>query len=381
MPLRSRSRCTLQRLGCSIVYASFHRVTVATNKLELADAEEYIDFVISTAQKTASADDALSKISLRPRQFHSQFLFLDEYNYGTMHLERVPTVDIEENEWVIPEGDGTVSVVQPSVVTAWSVMDYLGSEMATEYFRVIIGRYSKDILKKQMEIRLEDPLFLSESESQLLDYKKKMVSKHLAHYLTRAVGEILDDDSTEDSMPKLMTQRPVSPALEFIKNVIVVLELDTEVDAEVQSLKRSLLSQLGVAEYAAIAQWKNPCPSLILPDVFCSECQDSRDVNVCYSGSWECEDCGTTYDAAVVERRLVQLLRRKVLRYQLQDLRDKKTNRVLQRSTHALSPALEYQPDGAKADVQLFANLAAAHDLDSLQDVATGILRNYRSVS
>jgi len=74
----------LQRLGCSIVYATFHRITVATNKSYLADAEEYVDFVLSTVRKRATdasgVGDALARVSMRPKQFHTHFIFLDEFN-------------------------------------------------------------------------------------------------------------------------------------------------------------------------------------------------------------------------------------------------------------------------------------------------------------
>ena len=110
------------------------------------------------------------------------------------------------------------------------------------------------------------------NSKQLLQYKKLMVSKHFPSYLTRAVGEILKDDARDEvAMPFFRhSSRKRSPALEFIKNVIVVLELDKEVENEVHVLKRSLLAQVGIAEYAQAAHWENPCPTFVLPDMFCS---------------------------------------------------------------------------------------------------------------
>jgi DNA polymerase epsilon subunit 1 len=284
----------LQRLGCSIVYATFHRITVATNKTNLADAEEYVNFVISTVRNQSGDNgedsSALSRVALRPRQFHTHYLFLDEYNFGTMHLERHDRGEVGD-EFFIEDGDENSStVVVPSVVTAWSIMNYFGSEIAQEYFRVIIGRFSKEVLKKQIEFKRRDEekhvnsVFLKELDEQLLEYKKKMVSKHFATYLTRAVGEIIKDDG-QDEVATHMTgahSRPMNPVLEFIKSVMAVLELDSDIDKELHVLKRSLLSQVGVAEYSSLAKWENPCPKFILPDVFCAECHESRDVNLCY---------------------------------------------------------------------------------------------------
>eukprot|EP00934_Nitzschia_sp_Nitz4_P003410 Nitzschia sp. Nitz4//scaffold180_size44305//24137//35517//NITZ4_007241-RA/size44305-processed-gene-0.44-mRNA-1//1//CDS//3329539473//3400//frame0 len=278
----------LQRLGCSIVHASFHRITVATNKTTLGDAEEYVNFIISTLQNTSSEGDdvsVLSRLALRPRQYHTQFLFLDEYNYGTMHLERMERSEVDTDD-IVEEGDGS-SVVVPSVVTAWSIMHYLGSETAKQYFRVIIARFSKEVLRKQLDLQRKSDVSQGVNvianrplQEALVAYKRKMVSKHFASSLTRAVAEIIKD-SADNSMQQ--EYNDANPVLEFIKSVMTVLEIDEDVQAEVHGLRRSLLAQVGVAEYSSLAKWKNPCPTFILPDVFCWECREARDINLCYT--------------------------------------------------------------------------------------------------
>jgi DNA polymerase epsilon subunit 1 len=124
--------------------------------------------------------------------------------------------------------------------------------------------------------------FLSPQE-QLLNYKKKMISKHFAHYLTRVVSELLEDDGGADKFPKLPGSHlnMTDPALEFVKNVLAVLNLDPDVKQEVIYLKKSLFAQIGVHEYSAITEWKNPAASFMLPDVYCSECRECRDVDLC----------------------------------------------------------------------------------------------------
>lgn len=256
----------LQRLGCTIVHATFQKVTIATNKKTLAEAEEYINFLISTIQCRSGASGtsdkaaSLSRVALRPRQFHSHLLFLDEYNFGTMHLERHEKSDEILSELFIPDDDNPNTVVVPSVVTAWSVMNYLGNELAQEYFRVIIGRFSKEILKKEVDlVRTESQEdgqapSLNSIENCVLAYKKKVITKHFASSLTRAVSEILKDGVNSEVKPPFRASgtRVTNPALEFIKTVIRVLELDSEVENEVQILKRSLMAQVGVAEYSTL---------------------------------------------------------------------------------------------------------------------------------
>ena len=110
-----------------------------------------------------------------------------------------------------------------------------------------------------------------------------MISKHFANYLTRVVGELIEDGGGAESFPKLPGSylHLSNPALEFVKNVLVVLNLDPDVKQEVIYLKKSLFAQIGVQEYSAVTQWKNPAAAFVLPDVYCMECHECRDVDLC----------------------------------------------------------------------------------------------------
>ena len=388
----------LQRLGCTIVYATFHRITIATNKIGLADAEEHVNFVISTVQRKcldSEEQSSLARVALRPRQFHTQYLFMDEYNYGTLTLERRDKDILEQGEYCVEEEANSCSVVVPSVVTAWSIMNYLGSDIAKEYFRVIIGRFSREALKKQVEIQNRNEahammsVFCKDMREELLQFRQKMVSKHFASYLTRAVAEIAKDFNEQShSMPGVD-----NPVLEFIKSVMTVLELDQEVDAEVHVLKRSLLAQVGVAEYSSLATWENPCPTFMLPDVFCVECRESRDLNLCYvppsvdedEGKhihWFCDDCGTEYDTEDIERRLVKHVHQRMMRYQMQDIRCSMTSRV---ATHTLARVstsgadfkLDISPESAESELRTLSDLAHHHELDELYEITRGMLSSF----
>jgi DNA polymerase epsilon subunit 1 len=388
----------LQRLGCTIVYATFHRITIATNKVGLADAEEHVNFVISTVQRKCLDNEeqsSLARVALRPRQFHSHFLFLDEYNYGTLMLERHDKSMLEQGEYYLDEESNNGFVVVPSVVTAWSIMNYLGSDIAKEYFRIIVGRFSREALKKQVEIQNRNEahammsVFCKDLREELLKFRQKMVSKHFATYLTRAVAEIVKDFN-ELGRNTMGAQNHV---LEFIKSVMAVLELDHEVDAEVHVLKRSLLAQVGVAEYSSLAKWENPCPTFMLPDVFCGECRESRDLNLCYippsmsedEGKhihWFCDDCGTEYDAEDIERRLVKHVHQRMMRYQMQDMRCSKTNLVATRALSRVSACgadfkLDVSADAAENELRTLTKLARQHELDELYQVTTGILASF----
>ena len=377
----------LQRLGCCIVYACFQRITVATNKVCLADAEEHVDFLIKTIQGSANNDqnEALSRVTLRPRLFHSHFIFLDEYNFGTLQLERHEKGDVGDH-FGMPDPSHPDAIVVPAVVTAWSLKEFLDNSVAQEYFQAIMGRFSMEPFKKQAELLPRDGLLLAgagEAHTQLLEFKAEMIAGQFAQYLTRAVGEILQDGADDP-------ERSLKHALAFIKSVLAALELDQDIEDQVQALKRSLLSQVGVAEYSVT--WENPCPIFMLPDVFCEECSESRDVNLCFtppgqedmdSTLWICEDCHTPYNSHTIEQRLIHILNRQVVRYQLQDLRCAKTNRIPSRSLVALSEcAAPLQTDisreSVEAKLRLLWDMAQSHELESLRDLAEEVLTSYR---
>ena len=273
----------LQRLGSTIVSADFHRVVIATGKSDLFDAREYVEFVISTILKRAGGGDGaapaegLGRISLRPNGFYSHYLFLDRNNFGGVHFEHRDVEDDEENELARlfndnvagaeDEQQGGASIV-PTVVCGWNIMQYLANDVAQDYFRTVIGRFSKDVFRKQLMIeqnsRSKKGLFVSPTsvrrvdndgaecdaelspQEQLLAYKRKMISKHFANYLTRAVGELIEDGGGPETFPQLPGSHLhlTNPALEFVKNVLVVLDLDPDTRQETTYLRKSLFAQV-----------------------------------------------------------------------------------------------------------------------------------------
>jgi DNA polymerase epsilon subunit 1 len=97
---------------------------------------------------------------------------------------------------------------------------------------------------------------------------------------------------------------------------------------------------------------------------------------------WICEDCGTPYDVDDIEERLISVVNKKMLRYQLQDIRDQKTNRVVTRCLPKLSECstglkLDIPQSKAKAELELLKSLAEFHDLESLKQTTEGLLTGF----
>jgi len=157
----------------------------------------------------------------------------------------------------------------------------------------------------------------------------------LRRQLARAVTGGADDadggvDPAAAQFPRLAGSylQLTDPMLEFIKYVVQVVQLDARAAKEAQVLRKNALRLIDVKEFAAEANFQNPCMSFKLADVFCNFCNDCRDMDLGRDlhlmnadGTWTCDVCNHEYNRAAIEETLVGLLQRHVTSYQLQDLR------------------------------------------------------------
>lgn len=397
-----------QRLGSTIIFANFNRIIISTNKTQLSEAIEYVDFVIATIKKRMDSNDGFadfSRISLQRNTFYAHYLFLDEHNYGGILFENREPEDDDERFFSfranIPSQEGhthSITVV-PTVQSGWNIMRYLSGEITQTYFQLVIGRFSKDVYRKQIQIdqgtreNEGDSKERTSTAEKLRAYKRNLISKHFASYLTKCVSEIIKERGGPETFPELPGSHlhSTSPVLEFIKNVTVILELDSDVYTEVQQLKKSLLAQISVQEYSSKARWVNPCASFILPGVFCSECQECRDLDLCIlpvptedstNMTWACADCATPYNSQSIEQKLADVIERKCLRYQLQDLRCSNTSQVSTRFLSRQSETsqrlkLDITRDEIISQLLILNNLARFYDLEWLFETTNRLLHSY----
>jgi len=127
-----------------------------------------------------------------------------------------------------------------------------------------------------------------------------------------------------------------NPALEFSKMICTsVFGLDPVFEHPASSLKRSLLTLINQKEFSPEAIERNePSLILVIPDVICESCLSVRDLDICRDegitrgesieeADWRCKSCDSPLDKVHIERRLVELLNRRVVTYQMQDLKCK----------------------------------------------------------
>lgn len=103
------------------------------------------------------------------------------------------------------------------------------------------------------------------------------------------------------------------------------------------ALMRNLLTSLHAKEFSPeVTQGIEPSLVLVIPDVICENCQTSNDLDICrehllnqqtednelqQSENWECSSCQHALCKTSLERRLIELLNRRIVSYQMQDLR------------------------------------------------------------
>lgn len=114
-----------------------------------------------------------------------------------------------------------------------------------------------------------------------------------------------------------------------------VFGLDPAFEFSTASLKRSLLARMKKSEYSAkVTQGVEPSLILVVPDVVCDSCLKSADLDICREQLfneggdleetiWPCTDpdCRAPLNKVSIERRLIELLNRRMVAYQLQDVR------------------------------------------------------------
>lgn len=100
---------------------------------------------------------------------------------------------------------------------------------------------------------------------------------------------------------------------------------------------------VNVREFSSESEFVNPCDSYILCDVICSFCNNPRDIDLLRDaklihGIWQCT-CGQPYNKPSIEAKLIEILQKKSLSYQQQDLVCEKCHQVKVENMSELCPS------------------------------------------
>ncbi|TYZ50827.1 hypothetical protein PybrP1_003159 [[Pythium] brassicae (nom. inval.)] len=400
----------LRRLGCRVVYADVSgRLVLSTGKPDVQSAQTHVAFVL----QTVLANELFQVLSLRPKAFLSGLLFLDAENYGGVRLEvdgrrrdhgRDKGHDTDAGEASDSDQADADDPAPLDIVSHWNMANYLPPGVDA-YFLLLVGQFirrraefqqrerakahgaaSASTVKASSQQRLRaqqhrhrddnddddgnDALDDDDGDADkqqlrpLAAYSQRLVASYVSDKLLRLVPEIQSYNLGRRSFPVFAGSHLAmeQPALELVKFLVAVLELEPSVAAPLAKLRRTLLKLLRVSEFSDAAVFANPSLSFVVPDVICLACNLCRSVDLCrdpqlFKGSgsgsaareegddhddhddtdelrgdaaaaaasssaaaWHCPRCFALYDKSAFERRLVELVEAQSVQYQLQDL-------------------------------------------------------------
>ncbi|XP_067207203.1 DNA polymerase epsilon catalytic subunit 1 isoform X2 [Linepithema humile] len=348
-------------LGCIIVFANFNKVIVCTKKRSVSDALGYIEFVVQTIRNK----ELFHSIEITYDQCWEYLIWLDLHNYAGIkgQLSKHRNDDTRENENTADDTDDT-----PQIVMNWSLMECLPQEAGCQAsFNAVTAGYINAVYQCMMETETNNtvrPRRQSQSQSVVgplglgalentAEFAKKLISGEMSQKLFKIAQKIHrnlpEKTLTLKEYPNLdmggKESIKINPALELIKAICKVLSLDKVVEHEVFDLKANLLRLIGVGSYGDNVEWKEPCISLILPEIICKACNHTRDIDLCKDQHytiennrhmWKCPFCDTSYDNTEIEFLLIDKLNRKSMGYILQDQQCRKCKEIKRENMNLL---------------------------------------------
>jgi hypothetical protein len=231
-------------------------------------------------------------------------------------------------------------------------------------------------------------------DSAALEFFENLLSMKVlefVHDIRRTLGSsgvierdaVLEGAATQDEVDRAFPQlvgshlEMQSPALEFSKMLCHLVSLDPQLLPPLSRLRRNLFKLLGVREFATEAQFVPPSLHYVLPDVVCEFCGHCCDFDLFSDSEWTCECCEAPYDREAIEYRLVQIVQRRGLAYQAQDLHCAKCQQVKRsslgsRCERCAGPfAVRQGQEKAGAGLAVFENIAKHYEMPWLAEVLT----------
>ncbi|EHA8586834.1 hypothetical protein COCNU_scaffold001050G000020 [Cocos nucifera] len=388
-----------RKLGATIIFANFSKIVIDTGKIDLSAAHAYCDCLLKTLQTR----DLFEWIELEPLHFWHSLLFMDQYNYG----------GILAKSTTLSHTDNLEDEAEVDIVSSWNIAEYL-PKITQDHFVLIVSEFLYipwKHLKEQVATRatMRDDNSCTQSititaaealEVCVTEYLKDQISNYFTEKLLRIVRDTLHHFKGRNKIDKNepayhgLSQSTDSQvhkgdaALEFIKHVCAVLALDQNVQHDILRMRKNLLKLVHVKEFAPEAQFHDPSPSFILPNVICSYCNDCRDLDLCRDSAlsdteWRCSvpQCGQSYNREQMENSLLQIVRQREKLYHLQDLVCLRCRQV--KAAHLAEQCVCGGSFRCKEDsfeflrkMQVFLNIAANQKFQLLDDCTSWIIES-----
>lgn len=352
-----------KRLGSTIVFASLSKIIICTKKRSVSDAKAYVDFILNSIRRK----DLFHSIEIKPESCWEYLMWMDQANHGGVRGE-LPK-DLEEEEAMAATADledSSDELVatpddEPKVEMNCNMKKYLPTAASCQsYFQIVIASHIHAIYTHSLEERRRiepgnTPIKKrTSSQSQrvaetsatpsLVTFAQERISGELTQTLfsvTQKIQHTLSGDRSSNTDPSVEfpllpgSHLPLNnPALEFVKFICKVLSLDSNTQHQVNKLRRDLLRLLGVGEFSSEATFRDPCSSLVLPEVICLSCNSCRDLDLCRDpfitpaegnnpACCRCAnlECSSEYDMDFIESQLIDMVQKQSMAFVLQDLK------------------------------------------------------------
>uniref|UniRef100_A0A6P7GFS4 DNA polymerase epsilon catalytic subunit n=1 Tax=Diabrotica virgifera virgifera TaxID=50390 RepID=A0A6P7GFS4_DIAVI len=317
-----------KRLGCMILYANFNKIIICSKKTTVEDAISNVEFVVASIR----SKELFHSLEITYRQCWEQLVWLDPANFGGIKGKLPKGIENDsfdksndENE---TENDDEEE--EPVVEMKWNITELLPERgNCRNYFNAVIAGcinaiYTK--LKQQerstisKEILSQPSFGLAQHES-VVTYAKELLAGEISQTLFQMTEKI------HNRLPPMSDGS--SAALEFVKAICHIISLDPALREPVDTLKSNLLRLIGIGEFSEKAVWKDTTVSYVIPQIICKACNHCRDIDLGRDqyrsdSAWICPLCNSEYDNTEIECIILNIINKKLLAYNLQDLQCKK---------------------------------------------------------
>jgi len=382
----------MRKLSARIVYASFNKVIIDTGKTNFRNAANFVRYSIETITSSGSL---FEWIDLDITKIWAHLAFLDTANYGgyefTLKEELMESDDVNA---AMDESNYTRELVMD-----WNIQSYLPEECKT-YFETIVAGYIDQYHSKFQELylakeaaseRATQELATEDAAFECEKYRSDLLENTISTQIFESAQEIHralpPDSNLVDCQSAVFPMLPGShlplnnPALEFVKYTCRVLELDQTIQHQVSVVKRNALRLVASKEFAKDTEFQNPCLTHVLPDVVCPNCKTARDLDICRDPSWHCTECQQQFAKELVETRLVEVVIRRNMSYQVQDVKCQKCGIV---KACLMSEYCECSGDWANTqpasefvkEVRTFLSIARHYKMEWLEETTNWIIQS-----
>jgi DNA polymerase epsilon subunit 1 len=377
----------VRSLGAVIVHASFTRLTIATDKMSLADGQAYVGFLLSSL----STKPIFSFLRLTPLRFWSSLLYLDTLNFGGLaqetqsfmpppnapgahdagidngeiaadiaadntasHIvgeadqEMAPARSTSKNELSASTWRSIGDARSVKSVSLWNIAFHLPPMVQERFLQLIKLYVAEPWMLAAMDAEAQGGRSAPTQEAT----ERKAISFFNDFFSMKVLEEVdrirrtlpstgsaerralLDGTASDEVIARSFPHIPGSflnlsdPALEFVKQVCHLCSLEPCIEEQLHNTRKNALRMLKVDEFAHEGVWANPSISFVVPEVVCEFCGHCRDLDLCRDEHWACGECENPYEPEAIESDLVKLAQRRALAFQLQDVQCAKCKAV-----------------------------------------------------